>query len=39
MKKEIQNNTPWVKYGMYAAIGISVAFAIWYLYRAITLLT
>lgn len=39
MKKEIQNNSPWVKYGMYIAIGISVAAAIWYLYRAITLMT
>ena len=39
MKKEIQNNSPLVRYGMYVAIGISVAFAIWYLYRAITLLS
>ncbi len=39
MKKEIQNNSPWVKYGMYVAIGIAVASAIWYLYRAITLMT
>ena len=39
MKKELQNNSPLVRYGMYVAIGISVAFAIWYLYRAITLLT
>ena len=38
MKKEIQNNSPWVKYGMYVAIGISLACAIWYLYRAISLM-
>ena len=38
MKKEIQNNSPWVKYEMYVAIGLSVACAIWYLYRAITLM-
>ena len=38
MKKEIQNNSPWVKYGMYVAIGLSVACAIWYLYRATSLM-
>lgn len=36
MKKEIQNGNRWVRYGMYVAIGLTIASAIWYLYRGLT---
>ena len=34
--KEVRNDSPWVRYGMYVAIGLTIAAAIWYLYRGLT---
>ena len=34
--KEIRNDNRWVRLGLYLAIGLTVAAAIWYLYRGLT---
>lgn len=38
MKKDIRNGNRWVRLGMYLAIGLTMASAIWYLYRGLSLI-
>lgn len=36
--KEIRNDSRWVRIGVYVGIGLMVGAAIWYLYRALSLM-
>ena len=36
MRKEVHNNSRLVRIGIYLAIGLTVAAAIWYLYRGLS---
>ena len=38
MKKEVRNDSPWVKYAVYCAIACMVGAAIWFLYRFFNLI-